>query len=438
MTQKKKLVYVPMAVDFIHPGHLNIIKVAQELGEVMIGLFTDRAIASYKRLPFMSYEQRKAVIENVKGVDQVVMQETPDYEANLRKYKPDYMVHGTDWREGPLKDVRAKAIAILAEWGGQMVEPEYTKGISSTELHVHLREIGTTPQLRLAKLRRLLSVKNIVRVSEAHNALSALIVEKTEVKDPERGTQSFDAIWLSSLTESTAHGRPDIELVDLSSRLKTVNDIFEVTVKPMIFDGDTGGITEHFTYTVRTLERLGVSAVIIEDKTGLKMNSLFGTDVSQTQDSIEAFCNKISLGKKAQVTNDFMIIARIESLILKKGMEDALTRAFAYMKAGADGIMIHSKAEDQSEILQFCKEYQKFEKKVPLVVVPTTYCQIYEKELVEAGVNIVIYANHLLRAAYPAMVKAAESILRNERALEASNEHCMSVSEILKILPNKI
>jgi phosphoenolpyruvate phosphomutase len=438
MTQKRKLVYVPMAVDFIHPGHLNIIRVAKELGEVMVGLFTDKAIASYKRLPFMSYEQRKAVIENVKGVDQVVMQETPDYEVNLRKYKPDYMVHGTDWREGPLKDVRAKAIAILAEWGGQMVEPEYTQGISSTELHVHLREVGTTPQLRLAKLRRLLSVKNIVRVSEAHNALSALIVEKTEVREPGKAPQSFDAIWLSSLTESTAHGRPDIELVDLSSRLKTVNDIFEVTIKPMIFDGDTGGLAEHFIYTVRTLERLGVSAIIIEDKTGLKMNSLFGTDVPQTQDSIEAFCHKISMGKKAQVTNDFMIIARIESLVIQKGMDDALSRALAYIKAGADGIMIHSKSSDPSEVLQFCKAYQKFEKKVPLVVIPTSYCRIYEKELTEAGVNLVIYANHLLRAAYPAMIKAAESILRNGRALEASNEFCMSVFEILQILPNRI
>ncbi len=435
---ERKLVYVPMAVDFIHPGHLNIINVARELGEVMVGLFTDEAIASYKRLPFMSYEQRKAVIENVKGVDRVVMQETPDYVPNLRKYKPDYMVHGTDWREGPLKEVRARAIAVLAEWGGQMVEPEYTKGISSTEIHAHLQDVGTTPQARLSKLRRLLSVKELVRVSEAHNALSALIVEKTEVKDPEKGKRSFDAIWLSSLTESVAHGRPDIELVDLSSRLKTVNDIFEVTAKPMIFDGETGGVAEHFIYTVRTLERLGVSAVMIEDNTGRKINSLSQTDAPQIQDAIEVFSNKIMLGKKAQVTNDFMIIARIDSLILKKGVDDALTRAGAYIKAGADGIMIHSRAGDPSEILQFCSEYQKLEKKVPLVVAPATYCQINENELIEAGVKMVIYGNHLLRAAYPAMVKSAKSILRNGRALEASKEHCMPVSEILKILPNHI
>lgn len=435
---KRKLVYVPMAVDFIHPGHLNIINVAHELGEVMVGLFTDEAIASYKRLPFMNYEQRKAVIENVKGVDRVVMQETPDYVPNLRKYKPDYMVHGTDWREGPLKDVRARAIAVLAEWGGQMVEPEYTKGISSTEIHAHLQDIGTTPQVRLAKLRRLLSVKELVRVSEAHNALSALIVEKTTVKDPAKGMQSFDAIWLSSLTEAVAHGRPDIELVDLSSRLKTVNDIFEVTAKPMIFDGETGGAAEHFTYTIRTLERLGVSAVIIEDRTSLKANSVSGADARQAQESVEAFGNKISLGKKAQVTKEFMIIARIDSLILKKGIDDAITRADAYIRAGADGIMIHSWAEDPSEILQFCSGYQKFEQKVPLVVAPTTYCQVNENELADAGVNIVIYGNHLLRAAYPAMVKSAESILRNGRAFEASNEYCMSVAEIIKILPNHV
>ncbi len=437
MSKKKKLVYVPMAVDFIHPGHLNIIKEAAELGEVVVGLFTDKAIASYKRLPFMSYDQRKEVIENVKGVDRVVTQETPDYEVNLRKYKPDYMVHGTDWKKGPLKEVRAKAIDILAEWGGEMVEPEYTKGISSTEVHVHLRTIGTTPQLRLAKLRRLLEVKNMVRVMEAHNGLSALIAEKAEIKDPGKPIAAFDAIWLSSLTESTAKGRPDIELVDLSSRSKTINDIFEVTVKPMIFDGDTGGIPEHFIYTVRTLERLGVSAVVIEDKTGLKMNSLFGTDVKQTQDSIEAFCNKISLGKKAQITPDFMIIARIESLILQKGMEDALKRAVAYIEAGADGIMIHSRSKTPDEVLAFCAEYKKFKKKVPLVVIPTTYAQVSEKELIDAGVNVVIYANHLLRAAYPAMVKTAESILHHGRSMEASNDFCMPVSEMLEILANK-
>ena len=431
---KEKLVYVPMAVDMVHPGHLNIIKKAAELGTVMVGLFTDAAIASYKRLPYMNYEQRKTVIENVKGVDIVVPQTTRDYEENLRKYKPDYMVHGTDWRKGPLANVRAKAIDVLAEWGGQLVEPEYTKGISSTSAHIHLKEIGTTPQLRLARLKRLINAKNMLKIMEVHSALSALIVENTEIKKPGEGPRSFDGFWSSSLTSSTIKGKPDIELVDISQRIGLVNEIFEVTTKPMIFDCDTGGLTEHFVYTVRTLERLGVSAAVIEDKEGLKMNSLFGTDVKQTQASIENFCDKIAHGKKAQVTEDFMIIARIESLILKKN--DAVERARAYIDAGADGILIHSKADTADEIKSFAKEYNKFEKRVPLVVVPTTYSSAYESELEDIGVNIAIYANQLLRASYPAMLKTAQSILEYGRGFEAEKD-IMSVKEILQILPNK-
>ncbi len=434
MNKKDKLVYVPMAVDMVHPGHLNIIKRASELGTVMVGLFTDAAIASYKRLPYMNYDQRKMVIENVKGVDIVVPQTSRDYEENLRRYKPAYMVHGTDWREGPLAKVRERAIEVLAEWGGQLVEPEYTKGISSTSAHVHLKEIGTTPQLRLARLKRLLNAKKMIRIMEAHSALSALIVENTEVKIPGEGPRTFDGFWCSSLTSSTVKGKPDIELLDISQRTGLVNEIFEVTTKPMIFDCDTGGLTEHFVYTVRTLERLGVSAVIIEDKEGLKMNSLFGTDVKQTQASIESFCSKIAHGKKAQVTDDFMIIARIESLILKQN--DAITRAKAYIDAGADGILIHSKSNTCDEIRAFAQEYNKFEKRVPLVVVPTTYSSTHESELEEMGVNIVIYANHLLRASYPAMLKTAKTILEKGRAFEAE-ENIMSIKEILDILPNK-
>jgi phosphoenolpyruvate phosphomutase len=433
MSTKKKLVYVPMAVDFIHPGHLNIIKVAAGLGEVMVGLFTDKAIASYKRLPFMSYEQRKEVIENVKGVDQVVMQEEADYEVNLRKYKPDFMVHGTDWRQGPLKEVRDKAIAILSEWGGKVVEPEYTKGISSTEMHVHLRTIGTTTQQRLAKFRRVMEVKPLVRVMESHNGLSALIAERTEVKNPGRPTAAFDAIWLSGLTESVAMGKPDLEVLDFSSRTKTINDIFEVTVKPMIYDGGTGGNPERFVCNVRTLERLGVSAIAVGDESDFGDNSILGADSKRTQGDIEDFCQKISLGKKSQVTNDFMIIAQIESLILKKGMDDALLRATSYIAAGADGILIHSREKGDDEVLAFCSEYRKIGRKSPLMVISGTYSHIYEEDLIAAGASVIIYANHLLSAAYPAMVKAAESILRNGNGLEASNNYCMPVLEMMEL-----
>jgi phosphoenolpyruvate phosphomutase len=428
-----KKVYVGMSADLIHPGHLNIIKEAGKLGDVIVGLLTDKAIASYKRLPTLKYEQRKIIIENIKGVSEVVPQNELDYTKNLRKYKPDFVVHGDDWKEGVQSQTRQKVIDTLAEWGGKLHEVPYTKGISSTQLNKAVKEIGTTPEIRMEKLRRLIDAKPIVRVIEAHNGLTGLIVENISVE--QNGTKKeFDAMWLSSLTDSTAKGKPDIEAVDVTSRLHGLNDILEVTTKPIIYDGDTGGIPEHFVFTVRTLERLGVSAIIIEDKTGLKKNSLFGTEVAQTQDTIENFCHKISMGKKAQVTKSFMIIARIESLILKQGVDDAITRAKAYIEAGADGIMIHSKEKDGEEIMEFCRRYNEFDKRVPLVAVPSSYNHIYEKQLAEAGVNIVIYANHLLRSAYPAMVDVAKSILTHERSYEA-NDKCMSIKEILNLIP---
>lgn len=428
-----KKVYIGMSADLIHPGHLNIINEGKKLGEVTVGLLTDKAIASYKRLPYLTYEQRKIIIENIKGVSNVVPQETLDYVPNLEKLKPDYVVHGDDWKTGIQKSTRENVIKALKKFGGELVEVEYTQGISSTILNKSIREIGTTPEIRMKRLKRLLEVKPIVRLMEAHNGLTGLIVENFQIKT-ENHSKEFDGMWLSSLTDSTAKGKPDIEAVDLTSRMHTLNDIAEVTTKPIVYDGDTGGIPEHFVFTVKTLERLGVSAVIIEDKTGLKKNSLFGTDVEQTQDSIENFCYKLSAGKKAQITNDFMIIARIESLILKKGIEDSLKRAEAYINAGADGILIHSKEKNPEEILEFCRRYKQFERKAPLFAVPSTYNTIYEKELTEAGVNVVIYANQLLRSAYPAMIETAGLILENERSFEADNK-MMPIKEILRLIP---
>jgi len=428
-----KTVYVGMSADLIHPGHLNIINEAKKLGEVTIGLLTDKAIAGYKRLPFLTYEQRKLIIENIKGVHNVIPQETLDYVPNLKLTKPDYVVHGDDWKTGVQKQTRDRVIEALKEWGGKLVEVEYTKGISSTQMISSLKEIGTTPEIRMKRLRRLLEVKPIVRLIEAHNGLTGLIAENIQtIKDNQQ--REFDGMWLSSLTDSTAKGKPDIEAVDVTARMQTLNDIVEVTTKPIVYDGDTGGRAEHFVFTVKTLERLGVSAVIIEDKIGLKKNSLFGTDVDQTQDSIEDFSHKISMGKKSQITKEFMIIARVESLILKKGVDDALIRSKAYIEAGADGIMIHSKEKKPDEILEFCKGYKSFEKKVPLVAVPSSYNTIYEKELIEAGINIVIYANQLLRSAYPAMVDTAKSILENERSYEADSR-MMPINEILNLIP---
>lgn len=429
-----KTVYVAMSADIIHPGHLNIIKEATKLGEVTVGVLTDAAIASYKRLPYMNYEQRSAVVAQLKGVACVIPQEQLDYIPNLLKLKPDYVVHGTDWRTGVQSSTRQRVIDTLAQWGGELVEPEYTEGISSTQLNKAIREVGTTPDIRRARLRRLLNAKPLVRVMEAHSGLSGLIVETAAVIKNNR-RHEFDAMWLSSLTDSTLKGKPDNESVDITSRLRTVNDILEVTTKPIIYDGDSGGLPEHFIYLVRSLERLGVSAVVIEDKQGLKQNSLLKQGNVQAQTSVEDFCHKVKIGKQAQITEDFMLIARCESLITGKGEDDAIVRCRAYCEAGADGIMIHSKSDTPAEIISFAKRFRaEVSSEKPLVVVPSTYAQVTESELRSLGINIVIYANHLLRAAYPAMRKVAERILICERAQEASQELCMPIREIVELI----
>ncbi len=432
MSDPQKTVYVGMSADLIHPGHINIIDIARAYGEVTVGLLTDEAIASYKRLPSLSFEHRKKIVENLKGVSHVVAQETLDYVSNLEQLKPDYVVHGDDWRSGPQKETRDRVIKTLGLWGGELIEPKYTEGLSSTALNKAVQEIGTTPGARLGRLRRLIAANPIVRVMEAHNGLSGLIVEHSSYEHGGQVTE-FDAIWLSSLTDSTAKGRPDIEYVDRTSRAQTINEILDVTTKPIIYDADTGGLTEHFTKTVCSLERVGVSAVIIEDKQGLKQNSLYGTERNQELIPKEVMCQKIHAGKQAQVTEDFMIIARLESLIAKQGLADALDRAQAYIEAGADAIMIHSCESELTEINEFCKAYQDMAGKVPLVAVPTTYNQVYESELTEMGFSVVIYANHLLRSAYPAMLKTAESILKHGRSKEADAD-CISTKDILGLI----
>ncbi len=438
--KKRKIVYVAMSADLVHPGHLINVQKGAQLGDVILGLLTDKAVASYKRLPFMPYENRKVIMENIVGVKQVVPQTTLDYRPNLRKYRPDYVIHGDDWKVGVQRQTRQQVIDTLKEWGGELIETPrevpFSKGViptSSTALNQALREIGTTPQIRLERLRRLLNVRSCIRGIEAHSGLSALIAERTVVKKDDMNRE-FDFIWISSLTDSTNKGKPDIELVDLTARLHTLNDVLEVSTKPIVYDGDTGGLVEHLVYTVRTLERMGVSAIIIEDKNGLKKNSLLGTEVSQSQETIENFSEKIRAAKNSLVTEHFMIIARIESLVLGKGMADALKRAKAYIQAGADGIFISSKEKTSAELLDFCKKFKKLGKDIPLVVVPSTYDSVYEHELEKAGVNMVIYANQLLRSAYPAMKKVAESILLNGRAKEASDEHCISIKDILNLI----
>ena len=430
-----KTVYIAMSADLLTPNHVAIIQEARTLGQVVVGLLTDSAVAGYQRLPYMPYEQRKIVLENIVGVKEVVPQETLDYVPNLLKIKPNYVLHRDDWNTGVLRETRQRVVDTLRQWGGELVEQRHLPGITSASLSRAVREVGTTPQMRLGMLKRLLEAKPLIRIIEAHSGLTGLIAETVRVECND-GVREFDGIWMSSLTDSAVKAKPDIEYVDMTSRMSTVSDILETTTKPIIYDGDSGGLAEHFVFMVRTLERLGVSAVIIEDKKGLKKNSLFGTDAMQVQDDVEAFSHKISLGKHAQVTDDFMVIARIESLILKAGMDDALTRARAYIGAGADGIMIHSKESTADEVLTFCKEYADFDQRVPLVAVPTTYSRMTEDELAEAGVSVVIYANQLLRSAYPAMVEVARSILQHGRAAEAG-ERCMPIKDIISLIPER-
>ncbi len=428
-----KVVYLGMVGDILHPGLINIITEATKLGDVMVGLYTDKAIAAYRRLPYMTYEQRKQVVENIKGVTQVVAQDDYSYIPNLLKYKPNYIIHGDDWKEGRDSELRDAVFKTMHEIGGEVVEIPYTKGINSSSLGKDIRGIGTTPDIRLKALRRLIEAKPIVRILETHDGLSGLIAENLEIENGPK-INSFDGMWSSSLTDSTSKGKPDIEAVDLTTRMQDLTNILECTTKPIIYDGDTGGKPEHFAFAVRTLERNGISAVIIEDKIGLKKNSLFGTDAVQIQDSIEGFCHKIKIGKNAQVTDDFMVIARCESLIAGKSVDDALERCFSYVEAGADGIMIHSKNKTGEDIKQFCVKFRNKYTSIPIVVVPTTYNQIKEEELHSWGVNVVIYANHMLRAAYPAMLKCATTILENERSLE-TDPICMPIKEILELIP---
>ena len=433
--KKREKVYIAMAADVIHQAHINIINEGHKYGDVIIGVITDEAIASYKRVPILDYESRKSIFENIKNVTQVVKQDTLEYTKNLENIKPNYVLHGDDWKSGVQSIVREKVIETLKQWGGELIEIPYSKGVSTSELAQNYRSLINTPDRRRAKLRRMLKIKPFVRAIEASNGLTGLIVENAKVENVKgMKTAEFDAMWVSSLCDSTFKGKPDIELVDLTSRINTMNEIMDVTTKPIILDGDTGGKVEHFTYNVQTLERIGVSAVIIEDKTGLKQNSLFGTEVKQQLDDPHEFAAKIKAGKQAQVTRDFMIFARLESLIAGYDVDDALERAKIYIEAGADGVMIHSKEKSGEDIFEFMRRFKEFARDVPIIVVPTSYNQFTENELHEKGARIIIHANHLLRSAYPAMLKTAKSILQHGRSKEASEEHCISIKEVITLI----
>ncbi|MDR1144136.1 MAG: phosphoenolpyruvate mutase [Spirochaetaceae bacterium] len=428
-----KTVYVGITGDIIHPGIVNILREASRYGEVLVGLLTDTAIVRYKRLPYLNYGQRLQVVESLRYVSRVVPQEEWSYAPNLRRYKPDFIIHGDDWKTGILAKERENIYRVMEELGGSVIEIPYTPGINSTAFSDTLSSIGTTPDIRLKTLRRLIGAKPVVRIMEAHSGLSGLIIEHLEIRK-EDGIHRFDGMWSSSLTDSASKGKPDIEAVDITTRLQDLTQILECTTKPIIYDGDTGGIPEHFVFTVRTLERNGISAVIIEDKTGLKKNSLFGTDVEQQLAPVAEFCEKIRAGKKAQITREFMIIARLESLIAGKSVDDAMERALAFVEAGSDGIMIHSKEKSGKDIEEFCRLFRGVYTEIPIVLVPTTYNQFTERELSQWGANVIIYANHMLRSSYPAMAATARTILEHERSLEA-DKLCMPIKEILELIP---
>lgn len=427
-------VYVSLIGDLIHAGHIRVLKEAAKYGEVTVGLWTAKAAGEINDVPYLDYDARYEVLASLAVVKEVVPQKSASYKDNLEKLKPDFVVHGDDWKTNSQKKYRQEVIELLAQWGGRLIEVPYSDEISEAKIKEQKNKLGITATARLGRLRKLIEAKPIVKILEVHNALSGLIAENAyEVLERDEIVK-FDGMWSSSLTDSTSKGKPDIEAVDTTARVNTINEIFEVTTLPMIYDADTGGKPEHFEFTVKTLERLGVSGVIIEDKTGLKKNSLFGNEVTQTQDSIESFCHKIKCGKSAQVTDEFMVVARIESLILEAGMEDALKRAYSYVEAGADGIMIHSRLKKPTEIIEFVQRFRAQDQFTPIVVVPTSFNSITTDELIEVGVNVVIYANHMLRAAYPGMMRVAKSILKHKRSLEAESD-CMPIKDILDLIP---
>lgn len=428
-----KNVYISMSADILHEGHINILKIGKKYGRVTVGLMTDAAIVSYKRLPHLDYKQRKIILENLKLVDEVIPQTELDYTKNLLKLRPDYVVHGDDWKNGALKDTRSKVIKTLKKWSGKIIEPRYTKNISSTKIKKRIFQAGTTPDIRRGKLRRLLQTKDLVRVLESHSPITGLLIENLNIKEKGKYYSEFDAMWSSSLTDSTLKGKPDNQSLDYSSRLLNLKEMMEVTTKPVIFDGDNGGNIEHIPYLIRSLDQMGVSAIIIEDKIGLKKNSLFSKQTGSKQDTIKGFCKKIKTAKQSQVSDDFMVIARIESFILGKDLNDAIIRAKNYLNSGADALMIHSKLDSPKEVFAFAKKIRQIHDKVILIAVPSTYSNVSEKSLIQNGFSLVIYANHLLRSSIPAMIKTAKTILKDKKSSSAEKK-ILTIKEILNYI----
>jgi phosphoenolpyruvate mutase len=428
----KKTVYVPLAADILHEGHLNILRIASGYGKVIVGLLTDAAIIQYKNLPFFDYDQRLKIVSNLKFVDQVIPQDSWDYKEILNSIKPNFFVHGDDWKVGVQSKIRLEVIKELKKWNGKLIEPKYFKKISKNYQKKTILQMGITPDQRKLKLKRLLKVRKIIRIVESHSALSSMIIENVNINKNGKSLE-FDGIWSSSLTDSTLRGKPDNQSVDYSQRINSLNDTIDTSMKPIIFDGDNGGRLEHLLYLVKNLEKIGVSALVLEDKKGLKINSLFQDQSKSFQESIIEFSKKIKVAVNSRISKDFMIIARIESLILGKSIKDALYRAEKYSAAGADAIVIHSKEKTPKEIFEFAKLFKKSKFYKPMIAIPSTYSKTYEKELIKHDFKIVIYANHLLRASYKAMHETAKKILINKRTFEIE-KNITPINEIISLI----
>ncbi|MDJ0824059.1 MAG: phosphoenolpyruvate mutase [Rhodobacter sp.] len=428
-------VYVSMTAEILHNGHLRILKEAKKHGRVTVGLLTDRALENKKPIPLLSFEQRKEILEALDCVDEVIAQDEWDYDACIDTHKPRVFVHGDKW-DGPLTGMRERAIARLESYGGTFVELPYSHEFDGTHIAPQMAASLATPFAKQKAFRRMMQSKRLVRFLEAHSPLAALIGEHTKVQRNGDVLQ-YDGFWSSSLTDSTEMGLPDIEALDVTRRLQNIDEIFEVTTKPLVFDADTGGKAEHFELKVRTMERMGIAAAIIEDKTGLKKNSLLGTSVPQTQASIPEFQEKIRAGIEGQKYRGMMIIARLESLILGQGIDDALRRADAYVTAGAGAVMIHSKERDPAQVFAFTDAFAQDHPEVPIVAVPSSYNTVHDHELQAHGIKMIIYANHMLRSSYKAMEQTARAILEHGRTAEIEDE-IITIPQILKLIPGTI
>jgi len=401
----EKTVYVGMVGDMLHVGHINILKTAARLGRVTVGVLTDRAVVGYKRLPLLAFEDRVRVVESIADVAAVVPQKTLSYVENLRALRPDYVVHGDDWRYGDqVSRARAEVIATLGEWGGELVEVAYTKGISSTAIHRSGAADALFSGTRQGRLRRLLAAKPTLRIVEAHSGLSAKIA--AEVRGPD-GATGFDAVWQSGLTDAIHRGKSDGGAVDRGRRLQAVEEILDAGPLPLIYDGRAAGRPETVFDLTRALDKAGVSALCLgdrsdPDRTGPEMSP------AETVAQIEAV-------RAACPTGAVMAISRIVVAAPGNGgsgaLDRALDRALALLEAGSDAVMFDSAADTAEPILDIAARLRRQRRDVPLFAAQSDRWGAPIHRFENAGIDAVVYETHLLRATVAPMRRAATALL---------------------------